>query len=89
MPGPISSIESPGNGAIARTSDWVAYDALNEPTRLLELVLRMDHGDEIEAAEGRFSFHRANGVATVQAIKRRNSGEPMARPSKGGGTLSG
>jgi maltokinase len=53
------------DGAIARTSDWVAYDALSEPTRLLELVLRMDHGDEIDAAEGRFSFHRADGVATV------------------------
>jgi maltokinase len=52
--------------AIARTSDWVAYDALTDPPRLLELVQRMDRGDEIDAAEGRFSFHRANGVATIR-----------------------
>jgi maltokinase len=50
---------------IARTSEWTAYDALAEPARLLELVLRMDRGDEIEAAEGTLYFHRANGVATV------------------------
>jgi maltokinase len=50
---------------IARTRDWTAYDALAEPARLLELVLRMDRGDEIEAAEGTLGFHRANGVATV------------------------
>jgi len=55
----------PEQPAIARTGDWTAYDALAEPARLVELVLRMDRGDEIEAAEGRLSFHRANGVATV------------------------
>src|SRR5438270_5760247 len=52
-------------GAIARTPDWIAYDALTVPARLLELVLRMDRGDEIDAAEGRFSFFRADGVATI------------------------
>jgi maltokinase len=51
--------------AIARTGDWVAYDALAEPARLLELVRRMDDDDEVEAAEGRFSFHCADGVATL------------------------
>jgi maltokinase len=51
--------------AIARTSEWAAYDALAEPGRLLDLVLRMDSGEEIEASEGRFSFHRADGVADV------------------------
>ena len=50
---------------IARTNDWTAYDALTEPVRLLELVLRMDTEDEIEASEGRFTFHRADGVASV------------------------
>jgi maltokinase len=50
---------------IARTRDWTAYDALAEPVRLLELVLRMDTEDEIEATDGRFTFHRANGVATI------------------------
>ncbi|MBV9916672.1 MAG: hypothetical protein JO153_09240 [Solirubrobacterales bacterium] len=51
--------------AIARTPEWIVYDALAEPGGLLELVLRMDRGEEIETAEGRFSFYRANGVASV------------------------
>ncbi len=51
--------------AIAQTSEWTAYDALAEPRRLLDLVLRMDSGQEIETSEGRFSFHRADGLATV------------------------
>lgn len=50
---------------IARTKDWTAYDALAEPVRLLEIVLRMDAEDEIQAAEGHFTFHRANGVAAI------------------------
>jgi maltokinase len=50
---------------IARTGDWSAYDALVEPRQLLELVRRMDSGAEIDAADGRFSFHRADGVAEV------------------------
>jgi maltokinase len=50
---------------IAKTDGWTAYDALAEPERLLELMRRMDVGDEIEATEGRFSFHRADGVASV------------------------
>ncbi len=57
--------DTAGAGAIAHTSDWTAYDALAEPGALLDLVLRMDSGQEIEASEGRFSFHRADGVATV------------------------
>jgi maltokinase len=51
--------------AIAQTTEWTAYDALAEPGQLLDLVLRMDSGHEIEASDGRFGFHRANGVATV------------------------
>jgi maltokinase len=51
--------------AIARTDDWTVYDALEEPVRLLELVRRMDKGDEIEAVEGRFSFHRADGIVAT------------------------
>jgi len=51
--------------AIARTTEWTVYDALSEPERLLEVIRRMDAGEEIDASEGRFSFHRANGVATV------------------------
>ncbi len=53
------------NDPIARTNDWTAYDALAEPVRLLELVLRMDAEDEIQASEGRFYFHRVEGGATV------------------------
>jgi trehalose synthase-fused probable maltokinase len=50
--------------AIARTGDWCAYDALAEPAQLVELIHRMDSGEEIDAAEGRFSFHRAEGAVT-------------------------
>ena len=53
------------NDPIARTREWTAYDALAEPVRLLELVLRMEAEDEIQASEGRFYFHRVEGAATV------------------------
>jgi len=63
--------------AIARTREWTAYDAMDAPTSLLELVARMDGREEIEAAEGRFVFHRADGIAAVadQAAVRRVSAE--------------
>jgi trehalose synthase-fused probable maltokinase len=48
--------------AIARTGDWTAYDALAEPTQMIELMRRMDSEEEVDAAEGRFSFYRADGV---------------------------
>jgi trehalose synthase-fused probable maltokinase len=51
--------------AIARTKDWTAYDALAEPARLIELVARMDRGDELETSDGRLCFHRVDGAATV------------------------
>jgi maltokinase len=51
--------------AIAQTSEWTAYDALAEPRLLLDVVQRMDSGQEIETSEGRFSFQRADGVAAV------------------------
>jgi trehalose synthase-fused probable maltokinase len=56
-----------GNGreAIASTPDWVAYDAMAEPARLVELVRRMDAEEEIGAAEGTFYFHRADGVGAL------------------------
>jgi trehalose synthase-fused probable maltokinase len=49
---------------IARTGDWCAYDALAEPGQLTELMRRIEAGEEIDAAEGRFSFHRAEGAST-------------------------
>jgi trehalose synthase-fused probable maltokinase len=50
---------------IARAGGWIAFDALRNPEQLLELVRRIDSGEEIDAAEGRFSFHRADGVAVI------------------------
>ncbi|MGI8571421.1 MAG: maltokinase N-terminal cap-like domain-containing protein [Solirubrobacteraceae bacterium] len=46
---------------IASTDGWTAYDALDDPNRLVQLVLRMDDEAEIEASEGTFSFHLADG----------------------------
>ncbi len=40
------------------------FDALDDPRQALELLRRLDSGDEIEAAEGRFSFHRADGIVS-------------------------
>jgi maltokinase len=45
---------------VARTERWTAHDALSDPQRLLELVRRMDSGEELDGADGRFSFHRAD-----------------------------
>ena len=59
-----SGEEAPAD-AIARNGDWTAYDALAEPGRLLNLILSMDSGDEIETDDGRFSFHRVEGAASV------------------------
>jgi maltokinase len=61
----IPTEEASAPAAIARTSDWTAYDAVDEPASLLELVARMDGNEEIEAAEGHFLFHRANGVVGI------------------------
>ena len=62
---PTGNTSAPELPPIARTDEWTAYDALAEPARLVELVLRMDRGDEIDAAEGRLSFSRADGVTTI------------------------
>jgi trehalose synthase-fused probable maltokinase len=53
-----------GDG-IAHTGDWTAFDAMAEPSQLIELLRRIDSGEEIEAAEGTFSFHRADAVADL------------------------
>jgi maltokinase len=57
--------ESARTGAIARSGELTVFDALAEPARLLDVVRRMDQGEEIEAAEGHFSFHRADGIVSV------------------------
>jgi maltokinase len=51
--------------AIARTEDWSAYDAVAAPDHLLELVRLMESGADIDAAEGRFSFHRTEAMTRV------------------------
>jgi maltokinase len=58
--------EIPEPQSIARTDDWTVYDALADPTQALELLLRIEAGDEIETPEGRFSFRRADGVVTLR-----------------------
>ncbi|TMM02774.1 MAG: hypothetical protein E6G05_08715 [Actinobacteria bacterium] len=40
------------------------FDALEDPRYALELLRRLDLCDEIDAAEGRFTFHRLDGVVT-------------------------
>ncbi len=56
--------------AIARTSDWSAYDAVAAPDHLLELVRLMDAGAEIDAAEGRFTFHRTDAMSRISESAR-------------------
>jgi maltokinase len=51
--------------SIARTEDWIVYDALAEPSQAHELLRRIDSGDEIETDSGRFGFYLAEGVAAV------------------------
>jgi maltokinase len=56
--------DRPDDG-IARAGGWTAFDAMSDPEQLLELVRRIDSGEEIDAAEGRFGFYRADGVASI------------------------
>ncbi|MGA2924743.1 MAG: hypothetical protein ABSG43_01925 [Solirubrobacteraceae bacterium] len=63
---PLALRPADGGGAggpesIARTKGWAVYDALAEPAQVRELLRRIDATDELEAAQGRFSFHRFNG----------------------------
>ncbi len=51
----------PGRG-IASAGSWTAFDALEEPDRLLELIRRMDAGEEIAGSDGTFSFHLSEGA---------------------------
>ncbi len=57
--------EVPSSASIARTKEWTVYDAVADPVQAIELLRRIDGGGEIETADGRFYFHRANGVATL------------------------
>jgi trehalose synthase-fused probable maltokinase len=53
---------SSGGEPIARSDDWVIYDALANPAQTRELLRRIDVGEEIETAEGRFGFHHLDGA---------------------------
>jgi len=57
--------EAPSGSAVAKADGWTAYDALGEPSVLLELMLRIDNGDERDTGEGRLSFYRVEGSETV------------------------
>jgi maltokinase len=53
----------PSGDSIARTDNWVVYDALAEPHQAHELLRRIVTTDEIDTEDGRFSFHPFDGVA--------------------------
>jgi maltokinase len=60
--------EEPAEGeAIARSAEWIVYDALAEPNGLAELVRRIDAAEEIDGMQGRFYFHRALEAAAIGA----------------------
>jgi trehalose synthase-fused probable maltokinase len=42
---------------VARSREWTVYDALAEPDGLVELVRRIDSGEEIDGMQGHFRFH--------------------------------
>ena len=50
--------------AIAQTDEWAVYDALSDPSEARELLRRVETTDEIETAEGRFTFARSDGMRT-------------------------
>jgi maltokinase len=49
--------------AIAQTDQWAVYDALSEPSEARELLRRVETTDEIDTADGRFTFARVEGLA--------------------------
>ncbi|MGB0094660.1 MAG: phosphotransferase [Solirubrobacteraceae bacterium] len=64
----LRTATEPGPGAaIARTDGWTAYDALDDPGQVMEVLRRIEVNEEIETEEGRFGFYRADGVAKVPA----------------------
>ncbi len=48
--------------SIAQTDGWAVYDALAEPAQALELLRRIEAGDEITTDVGHFSFHPFDGA---------------------------
>ncbi len=80
-PGSVAA-DVPAPGSIARTDDWTVYDALAEPIHARELLRRIDVTGEIETPDGRFSFHRVGGVATLsEAVEVRLMGVEQSNSS--------
>jgi maltokinase len=57
--------EARAPNAIARAKDWTVYDALADPAEAVELLRRIDANDELETTDGRFGFHRTDGVVDL------------------------
>jgi maltokinase len=62
-----ASDDKPVPNPIAQTDDWTVYDALAEPDRAIELLRRIDGNEDLETADGRFSFHRTERLAIPSA----------------------
>jgi maltokinase len=54
-----------GAPPILQTDGWTVFDALQDPRLALELLRRIDSCDDLETAEGRFSFRRVEHPATL------------------------
>jgi maltokinase len=61
LPLGMRPMRSGGPDSITEAGDWSVYDALADPELGRVLLRWIDETGELEAAEGRFSFHRLNG----------------------------
>jgi maltokinase len=43
-----------------------SFDALSDPAQARQLIRRIDSSEEIEASEGRFTFHHVDGVIAIK-----------------------
>jgi maltokinase len=57
-----STKEGAAANPIAQTDEFTVYDALAEPQLASELLRRVEATEEIETANGRFTFQRAEGA---------------------------
>jgi maltokinase len=61
LPLGLRPADSGGPDPITKTGDWSVYDALADPELGRVLLRWVDETAELEAEEGRFSFHRVGG----------------------------
>jgi trehalose synthase-fused probable maltokinase len=64
--GLVAAAQGEATGCIARNDEWTVYDALADPREALELIARMNAGDEIETEHGRMSFQHADTPVWVE-----------------------